>query len=257
MRLRRSAGPRWERVGPRSASVLVGGHSHMLAFRHSMPLLDEAARSRAAVFDVRAAPVRADLHDDYWPSLAEQTGCATAVLWAGNQHTVSLLLTDEPLTVVSPHASAPPVIRGRVAPYRMVMALWEPSLEGLRDFVTTHPDAASVIIVGTPPPKPDAQVRAGISVEPYFVELLAAAGFTPQTAPVTDAATRVASWDALQDAMREIAAATGAGWMGVPDAARTDEGTLRPEYCESDATHANPAYGLLMWRRLLDRVGAR
>lgn len=228
----------------------------MLAFRFSMPLLDESIRPRAAVFDVRAAPVRTDLHDDYWPSLAEQTGRTTAVLWNGNQHNVSLLLTEEPLTVVSPRADAPPVVRGRVVPYRMVMALWEPSLEGLRDFVTTHPDPASVIVVGTPPPKPDAQVRAGIAVEQHFVELLAAAGFTPRTAPVTETATRVASWDALQDAMREIAVAAGAGWMGVPDAARTDEGTLRPEYCEVDATHANPAYGLLMWRLLIDYVGA-
>lgn len=234
---------------------MVGGHSHMLALRHAMPQLAEPARSRAAVFDVRAAPVRADLHDDYWPSLARQTGRTTAVIWAGNQHNVGLLLSTEPLTVFSPHATAPPALHGPVVPYRMVMALWEPSLEGLRDFLGSHPDPGSVVVVGTPPPKPDAQVRAGIAVEPYFVEMLAAAGFTPQDAPVTDPATRVATWDALQDAMREIATAAGAGWLGVPDAARTGEGCLRPEFCAPDATHANTDYGLLMWAHLLDHVG--
>ncbi len=255
MRLRRTDGPHWERVGPRSASVIAGGHSHMLAFRYAMPLLDEATRPRVAVFDVRAAPVPADLHEDYWPRLARERGRTTAVVWGGNQHNVSLLLSAEPLTVVSPHAPAPPPVRGTVVPYRMVMALWEPSLTGLRDFLESHPDPASVVVVGTPPPKPDAQVRAGIAVEPYFVDLLAAAGFTPATAPVTDTATRVASWDALQDGMRDIAAAAGAGWLGVPDAARTAEGALRPEFCEADATHANPAYGVLMWHHLLDHVG--
>ena len=255
MRLRRASGPRWERVGPRSASVIVGGDSHMLAFRYAVPLLDEATRARVAVFDVREAPVPANLHEDYWPRLAEERGRTTAVVWGGNQHAVTLMLTADPLTVVSPHAATPPPVRGTVVPYRMVMALWEPSLAGLREFLASHPDPASVVVVGTPPPKPDAQVRAGIAVEPYFVELLAAAGFTPATAPVTDTATRVASWDALQDAMRGIAADAGAGFLEVSPDARTGEGTLRPEYCEADATHANPAYGALMWHYLLGRVG--
>lgn len=249
MRLSRSDGPRWDWVGSRSASVRLGGHSHMLAFRYALDLLDDATRRRVAVLDVRKASVPAD--DTYWPRLAA-AGRTTAVVWAGNQHSVTFMLAAPPLTIVRARATTPPPVEGRVVPYRMVMALWQPSLEGLADFMGGHPDPASVIVVGTPPPKPEEQVRQGIAVEPFFVDLLAAEGFTPRTAPVTAAETRVAAWEALQDGMREIAVRAGGRFLDVPESARTAEGTLRPEFCEGDATHANPAYGVLMWHHLLD-----
>jgi hypothetical protein len=225
----------------------------MLALRYAMELLDEADRARVAVLDVRKAPVPAD--DSYWPVLGRST-TTTAVVWGGNQHSVTFMLSSPPLTIVRARATTAPPVEGRVVPYRMVMALWGPTLEGLADFVNGHPDPASVVVLGTPPPKPERQVRDGIAVEPFFVELLATEGFTPQTAPVTPAHTRVAAWEALQDAMEEIAVRGGARFLGVPDAARTDEGTLRPEFCEGDATHANPAYGLLMWHHLIDHAGS-
>jgi hypothetical protein len=223
----------------------------MLAFRYAMEMLDVEARDRVAVLDGRKASVPAD--DSYWPQLAA-AGTTTAIVWGGNQHNVTFLLSGVPVTIVGARATTTPPVEGRVVPYRMVMALWRPSLEGLADFVDGHPDPGSVVVVGTPPPKPEEQVRVGISVEPFFVEMLASEGFTPETAPVTTAATRVAAWEALQDAMEEIATRAGARFLAVPASARTAEGTLRPEYCEADATHANPAYGVLMWRHLIDRV---
>ena len=252
MRLTRSAGPRWDWLGSRSAAIRLGGHSHMLAFRYALELLDDESRRRVAVLDVRASSVPAD--DSYWPRLAA-AGTTTAIVWGGNQHSVTFMLSAPPFTIVRARATTPPLVEGRVVPYRMVMALWGPSLEGLADFVGDHPDPGSVVVVGTPPPKPEEQVRSGIAVEPFFVELLAKEGFTPDTAPVTPAATRVAAWEALQDAMEEISTRGGARFLGVPPAARTAEGTLRPEFCEGDATHANPAYGVLMWHHLIEHAG--
>lgn len=256
MRLRRTGTAEWRWIGARRASVRLGGHSHMLAYRFAMHLLPDADRDRVAVLDKEETAPPDAFDTTYFPELA-RAGTTTAVIWNGNQHNVSFMLNTLPVTIVGRSAGpAARAVNGTVVPFLMAKALWEPSLEGLRDFTASHPAPASLLVLGTPPPKPDAQVRAGIAVEPYFVELLAAEGHTPRTAPVTDPSTRVAAWESLQEAMSDIAAAAGARFLAVPDDVRTHEGTLRPELCAHDATHANPEYGRIMWRHLLDAVDA-
>lgn len=252
--LARTEEPRWTWVGGRSATIRLGGHSHMLAFRYAMKLLDEREQRRVAVLDLKKgyhAPT-----DDYWTRLSEAE-TKTAVVFGGNDHNVSFLFNDKPVTIVGRHAAAAPSAVGTVIPYRMVMELWRTPLAGLMRFMSEHRDPGSVVVVGTPPPKPDAQIRAGIAIEPHFVGLLTAAGTSAEAAPLIDPATRVATWEAYQDVMEEIAVATGGRFMPVPDQVRTDEGTLKPEYCDADATHANKDYGVLMWRSLIDFVDGK
>jgi len=105
--------------------------------------------------------------------------------------------------------------------------------------------------LGTPPPKPEMKVRAGIAIEPHFVQVLAARGLTPEDAPVVDTTTRVAAWDALQECLHEVAAEGGANFLGVPGDVAGPDGTLLDMYCAPDATHANRSYGHRIWSHLL------
>jgi hypothetical protein len=218
-----------------------------------MVMLDEHDRGRVAILQKDGSLVPDAFDTTYFPYLAN-AGTTTAVIWNGNQSSVAFLLNDQPVTIVGRQATSTANLRGSVVPYRMVMALWQPSLEGLRDFLRGHGDSGSVIVLGTPPPKTEDDVRAGIAIEPYFVGLLADQGLTPETAPVTNATSRVAAWEALQDAMAEVAHSAGAHFLAVDPQTQTPEGTLLSEYSGPDATHANPAYGGVMWRRLIDHI---
>lgn len=244
-------GPAWEWLGSNTASVHLAGHSHILALRHAMELLDHSERGAVAVLDVAAAPVVPD--ETYWPVLAAAEH-PTVVLWGGNQHNVVFMMSDVPITVVGPRGVAfEPV--GHVIPYSMVKALWNPWLADLVEFLGAHPRPSLVTLLGTPPPKAEPQIRAGIAIEPYFVDLLASQGLTPDTAPVVDTPTRVATWDALQERMAEVASDFGARFLPVPPEVMADDGTLLPELADRDATHANPAYGVITWRYLLRELG--
>jgi hypothetical protein len=242
----------WTWLGSPSASVRVGGHSHLRALRSALPHLDDVTASQVALLDTADGQGTPD--DDYWRLLGESPG-TTAVIWEGNQHNVSFLLGALPIAIVGRSARAPVAAApGTVVPWRMAQELWRPSLEGLVAFLAAHPTPGSVIVVGTPPPKSEEHVRAGLMAEPLFVLMLEREGLTPDTVPVVGVETRVAAWESLQESMAQIADAHGARFLEVPDMAREPWGTLLPEYCAADASHANPDYGLLMWHHLMNAI---
>lgn len=242
------APPRWEWLGPDDADVRVAGHSHMLTLRESMDRLGQDRR-RVAVLDVAEAPVVPT--DSYWDTVAADDR-PVVVVWGGNEHAVVFMLSDEPITIIGPRGEVPDAPR-RVIPYTMVKSLWRIWLTPLAQFLERHPSPGAVTLLGTPPPKPEDRIRAGIAVEPHFVALLGKQGLTPASAPVVATATRVASWNALQDTIHEIALEGGASFLPVPDDIASADGTLRPELCSPDATHANADYGHRMWRHLLEQ----
>ena len=243
-------GPAWEWVGSGSPRIRVAGHSHSQALRYAMERLDPSEKALVAVLDVAAEPLLAD--DTYWPVVAS-TGRPVVVLWNGNQPNVVFMMSDDPITVIGPRGVLSEPI-GRVIPYSMVKALWNPWLADLLQFLEGHPDPSLVTLLGTPPPKAEAEVRAGIAIEPYFVDLLAAQDLTPDTAPIVDTATRVATWDALQERMAEVTADFGMRFLPVPPEAHAADGTLPPQLSGPDATHANLDYGLMMWRHLIKKL---
>jgi hypothetical protein len=218
-----------------------------------MHLLPDALQSRVAVLDVRGRTLPAP--GAYFPNadadyflLLSRAQTTTALVWEGNQHNSRFLLVDPPFTVVGPERRLPECVQEPVVPYRMVRALFELDLQPLELFLASHPDPASVFVLGTPPPKAEAELRAGLAKE--FRRRLDSYGLTPEEAPLLDAATRVASWKAIQESMASIAERAGATFVRVPAAARNEDGTLRAELCASDATHSNADYGVLMWREL-------
>lgn len=251
----------WDWLGAEDASIRLVGQSHRLAFRDSMPLLPDELHRRVAVLDLKGRTVpapgvfRPAPDTAYW-RVAAAAGTTTAIVWDGNQHNARFLLRDVPFTVIGRRSPSAPV-EGRVVPYRMMRALFERDLDtgGLTGFLGAHPDPASVLLIGTPPPKSDEQVRRGLTNDGplgqgFFVDALAELGLTPETAPVTSAATRVACWEALQEAVEAAAVGAGARFVPVPEWMLNPDGTLRAEYCEPDTTHANTTYGVAMWQEI-------
>jgi hypothetical protein len=267
-RLRRGGAEqiRWDWLGSPDASIRLAGHSHRVAYRDSIPALPEDLRPQVAVLDLagRSLPAPGVFlpgpNADYWRTAAAvPTGTTTVLVWDGNQHNSRFLLTDVPFTVVG-RRGRPAQLESRVVPYRMMHALFERDLSGLSPLLTSCSDLGSVLVVGTPPPKPEHKIREGLANDillrqSFFVKLMDDLNLTPESAPVLSVSTRVALWEALQESLEALAKRAGARFLPVVSSVQNADGTLGEEYCEVDTTHANVAYGALMWQAILADVG--
>ena len=93
-----------------------------------------------------------------------------------------------------------------------------------------------------------------MEVEPLFKQLMIEGGFDSMTAPLTPGSLRIALWKLLQDLLEEMAIAHGARFVPVPTGAFAEDGYLRDELAEHDASHANEHYWALMLRAIGDAV---
>jgi hypothetical protein len=195
----------------------------------------------AAHIDLSSAP--AELDATYWRVASGVKSRVLAVVWNGNQHTAHFLFDfEDPLRL---HDCGE---LGTVVPVSMISAFWEETLAGLDSIESVQ--AEHFVLLGTPPPKADDEVRAALAREParepLLSEAVAAAGESIETIRITPSAVRVGLWTILQDDLEERAARIGATFVPVPASARTADGCLRPEYSAGDASHANGAFGALM-----------
>lgn len=230
--------------------MTVAGHSHRGAFWAGRTLLPPELQERTAIFTHTSEHSLADT--DYWRSVAYSTDYL-GVVWNGNQAAATFTVPADPITVVGRRGRvAPPV--GQVVPYALLVDYWSASLDDLRWFLTTRTDLRSVILLGTPPPKPDDLIRGGMQHEPHFRAALEGAGLTADTAPITDIESRVALWESLQDAMERAASESGVRFLPVPATTQAPDGSLLPELSTVDATHANLQYGRIYWEHLLTTV---
>ncbi len=182
----------------------------------------------------------------YWRTAREAPGRVLAVIWSGNQHNRHFIFEfDEPFRLHDCGESGP------VVPDAMISARWEPFLVGMEANVKSV-QAEHLVLMGTPPPKREEEIRAGLAGEPRLLELIAAAGETPDTIRVTPTELRVGLWKILQHDLAAWAARIGATFVPVPASAQTADGCLKPEYSMADSSHANGAFGALM----LDEIEA-
>lgn len=229
----------WVWLGDPNRSVLIAGHSHRGAYAAAINqgLATGAAVLVPAPFD-SAAPPQPDR--TYWRVACSAPGRVLAVVWNGNQHNRHFLFTvDERFRR---HDGGE---FGTVVSASTISAFWEPSLAGM-DLSVTSVQAEHTVVLGTPPPKAEEEIRASLQREPVFLEAIGAAGGHPDTIPITPVELRVAIWQVLQGDLEARAARVGAVFVPVPASAQTADGCLRPEYSGSDASHANGAFGALM-----------
>lgn len=240
MKIRKPRRRQWEWWGDENASVFVAGRSHRAAYRAAF---DAGLVSGVAVLQPKepvdpAAPWQLD--GTYWRTACRTPGRVLAVVWSGNQHNAHFLFEfDEPLRL---HDSGEP---GTVVPASMISAVWESSLAGIETQLTDV-KAEHLVLLGTPPPKAEEQIRAGLNREPNMLRLVAQAGESVDTIRITPSAVRVGLWKILQGDLEERAARIGARFVPVPSSTQTADGCLKPEYSGGDAAHANGAFGAVM-----------
>lgn len=110
---------------------------------------------------------------------------------------------------------------------------------------------ARVYHISTPPPKEDeAFIRARMGRY---------RGISLADAPLNPPSVRLRLWEIEMDALQQVCAEWGVGFLPAPASARTQEGFLKPELYAADGTHANSAYGALVLKQLAGLVdqGAR
>ena len=109
-------------------------------------------------------------------------------------------------------------------------------------------------MLATPPPKRDALVVAALYREPFFASKAKELGVGVDTVRLTAERDRLAMWRVTQDLLRHHQVKNGAEFLPVPPEAMDSEGFLRPECAYHDVSHANAAYGALVWSALSDHL---
>jgi GT2 family glycosyltransferase len=236
------AAPRW--VGSADPALLVAGHSHRYAFLDHFNRSGENAR--VAILEVAS---NADIETDtYWNialDTARRRGVALVIVWDGNQHNVHFLLESAERFSVYPASG--PWADGRsrpLIPRSLFREFFAPSVERLRA-ILARSNGARVIVLGTPPPKPDDHVRDRLHKEPLLADAAASLGMTPSTLEVTPLPVRVELWRITQELLREVADACGAPFVAVPEKAFAG-GALTGEMSYPDVTHANGVWAEIM-----------
>ena len=258
MRSSPASGPeRWRLYGASDPSVIAGGQSHVVSL---MTALDEGlcpAGLRAAV--AYAADFAAGPPDDdgYWDFLARVgTGRTVAVVWDGNQHNTAFLLSSEPpFRVYASTVREPGDEQGVWIPQEMVRDFWSASVEHLSDVLARLSRVAEVLVLGTPPPKSEQIIRATLASDPYWVASVRQLGLEMDNVKVTPVPVRIALWRVLQDLLRDRADRAGATFVPIPAAAVGSDDLLLDCYGNPDVTHANSAYGGLMWGEIIASLG--
>jgi hypothetical protein len=247
----------WRLYGDPEAEIVACGHSHARSLLQALEAGDGPFGLTAAVaFTEDREPPTAE---DYWDYVAELViGRTVAIVWNGNQHNSAFLLRQQPpFRVYDPEGTEPGAEEGAWLPRGLFRELWLPTMDGLSVLLDRIGAICSPVVVCTPPPKPDSLVRSALATEPLFLEQSAELGYDAGDPQIAPEAVRVALWRLLRDLLAETAAAAGAPFVPVPPEAVTPDGLLRAEYSDPDVTHANSAYGRLVWSQLADLVRSR
>jgi hypothetical protein len=240
--------------GDDDPAIVAGGHSHVacLIGAHDAGLGPKDLHA-AVAFSADMGP----LAEGYWDYLCDAgAGRTVALVWEGNQHNVAFLLQPDPSFRVfcAPGDPRPREEPGTWVPREMVSGYWEDSLALLGLMLDRLAERSEVLVIGTPPPKPDAdlqaQLQGKLEWDPWMRELASARGEAGSDLQISSGTLRLALWSVIQDGMREVARRSGATFVPVPESVRDGAGFLADAYCAPDLTHANAAYGGLIWAQI-------
>jgi hypothetical protein len=196
----------------------------------------------------------------YWDALVGQArGRLVALIWQGNEHNALYFFEKAfRFDFKSKYISRLIFTRQIIAQSFVKKRFREISLLDLEALLSriAAESPEKIVLVGTPPPKKDNQrLYDLLKQEPYFLEWAKQIGDEKEVA-ITEPIIRLKLWHVLQDLVAEIASNIGGVFIPVPDELRDAEGFLKTEYWANDVTHANEAYGEIMIRNILEKVGA-
>ena len=190
--------------------------------------------------------------DAYWEDLGQVCkGRRIAIVWDGSQPTAVYLFDRAPKfdLYVPELAGGDPEPGVMIVPRSMILEKFASGFDQLRKAIAGLEErgAASIALVGTPPPKGDpAAVRGLLTAEPYYGEMAKELGMDLDEVELTAPIILLKIWRIIQDRYAEIAREQGIAYVTVPDQALTGPGFLAPEYWSNDVGHANLEYGNLM-----------
>lgn len=192
----------------------------------------------------------------YWDGLAELAiGADVGIVWNGNEHNVLYFFEAEaPFDFLSEHVrkmNPSAQMKSKTAIRDSFQQFGFDKLDAVLKRLATA-GVNRIALIGTPPPKGDDEaLRVLLQNETFFVDRVAQLGQSLETVPITDPYVRLKLWYLLQDMKAEVARTRGLMFIPVPKEVQDADGFLKREYWASDVTHANPAYGNVMYEAVL------
>jgi hypothetical protein len=240
---------------------LVAGHSHIFSmgapfnYRGERALLPTKVGGRKGFFfiDKDAWPVTTE----YFEELIDRANGKDVVLsWGGSQNIMSFLF--EPEVKFDFFAGGDETLADgieAIIPKALVQAHEERFVGPLRGVLAKlRSTAASTVLVGTMPPRPDIAETFADSIRqaPAWRALAEENGVEIDRATVVSPAMLKKLWRVSQEQLEGAALEAGAIFLPVPEAVFDENGFLAEKYwTPNDFTHANADYGALMLKAAL------
>jgi hypothetical protein len=119
--------------------------------------------------------------------------------------------------------------------------------------ILKNAEGVKLLLLGTPPPKSDDQIRAAFENDPWLAEWAVRLGMTESTLRITPLAVRVELWKITQELLRDLSDEWGMTFVGVPDRAWSS-GALPAQASAPDCTHANGYWADVMIQEANDAL---
>jgi hypothetical protein len=241
---------------------LLAGHSHARALGLP-PELSTGKPRIVTIPNVDGAVGLVGLVDrnsEYWDALIDNAGDKTVLLlYGGNQHLARFLLAPDPIFdfYVSDYPEMPVDRSAFLIPETMVRDLLNLTNANLSNTLSRLKKVSGCdpVVLGTPPPKgDDVAIRSLLSKETHFVRAAEMRGIDLNDVPLSPRTLRYKLWLVVQSLLREAADAENCKFVSVPAGAMDEAGFLKKVYWRPDVTHANEAYGALMWKHIQNSV---
>jgi hypothetical protein len=241
----------WGLSGAEHPEVVAAGQSNALCLKSALDNGWGPKDLRAAAAYSTGTGSSPPAGDSYWDFVAAAGAGTIAVVWDGNQHNAAFLFRRDPPFQVHHSSIEPSDAEDAVwIPQEMIREFWSNSFFEMSTVLgRLAKGGARILVIGTPPPKPDAIIRKAIDARPeMFAEI--ARGLGAMEGILTPTSVRIALWEVIQTRMREVAGEVGAGFVPVPADAIDQAGLLLAAYCHPDTTHGNAEFGHLMWHEI-------
>jgi hypothetical protein len=247
-----------------TSDLVILGHSHISAM--GIPLSAEGDGRRLELVRTNERRVftllerwTGDRHRDYWTeALPHCVGRTVAIVWQGNQHQALFMFSPRPYFdfVLGDDESDETYPNAQMVPRSVFREALRHSVYGLGIILKEFRNAGveRILIVGTPPPKRDAEfILERVCRSDVFKKFAANAGVDLSHDSLTPPPIMVKLWKLVQHLTRETALDAGAEFVPVPMDTMEPDGTLRREFW-ADVTHANSAFGSRMYDALLNAI---
>ena len=245
----------WTIEGSAQPKIVAAGHSHILSLLGGLHSSAELQQIPLAVQYSHDPALWPNLDERYWQNLPKLSTVETVVIcWNGNQHNAQFLLESEPPISVHQDFKTDEKNSKVVVPLSMFDELWQADFKVLERAIGIVSSSKNVILIGTPPPKSESEIRNHLVSDEFFISLLRNAGIKIGDAPITSDKFRFVLWKRIQQNLERIARVAGVPFVPVPSEVFDNDMTLKSECSAPDASHANHIYGQSMWKAVLKRT---